>query len=106
MCPSGTKLYIVYYEVFFAYPLLICRSADFEIRAGKAYVVKITPTYHHSTYNFQTIPMVKRKCRLNSEREEESIFSYYTQKTCIYECTLKKIVPTIVSILILCPIPV
>jgi hypothetical protein len=83
--------------MLFTYPLLICRPGEFEIRAGRAYVVKITPTYHHSTYVFQTLPMVKRKCRLNSEKEEKSIFSYYTQKTCIYECTLKKIVPSLVS---------
>jgi hypothetical protein len=43
--------------------------------------------------------MVKRGCRLNSETEEVSSFKYYTQKTCIFECTLKIIIPSIVSML-------
>jgi hypothetical protein len=59
--------------------------------------VKIVPIVHKSTSDFQTLALDKRGCRLNAEKKDNSIFKYYTQKTCIFECSLRNIIPRIVS---------
>jgi hypothetical protein len=59
--------------------------------------VKIVPTVQTSTDHFRALTLDKRGCRLNAEIMEDSIFKYYTQKTCMFECTLKNIIPNIVS---------
>jgi hypothetical protein len=76
------------------------RPAEFSIRGGRAYVLRIVPTIHKSTPEFQKLSVEQRKCRFNDEQLEDqfSIFKYYTQKTCIFECTLKNVVPSKVSL--------
>jgi hypothetical protein len=75
------------------------RTSEFTIRSGRSYVVKIFPTSHTSTDDFRTITLSKRGCRLKEEKIESqySMFKYYTRKTCIFECTLKKIIPKVLS---------
>jgi hypothetical protein len=79
--------------------VLNSRMSEFTIRAGRSYRVKIVPTEHKSTDDFRTIMLKKRVCRLNEEKMDShnTIFKYYTRKTCIFECILKTIIPSVVS---------
>ena len=78
---------------------LVHRSSEFSIRAGQSYVLKIVPTFHTYTEDFESLMLDKRGCRSNNEKmeDQDSIFKYYTQKTCIFECTLKTIIPKVAS---------
>ena len=68
------------------------RSQEIKIRAGKSYHLKIIPTLHQSTPEFMGLSIENRNCSLTSEVKGDSIFNSYSQKGCIFECTLKKIV--------------
>ena len=54
--------------------------------------MKIIPTLHQSTPEFKSLSKENRNCSLTSEVKDDSIFNIYSQKGCIFECTLKKIV--------------
>jgi hypothetical protein len=74
--------------------LFICRAAAFTIQAGRAYVLKITPSVLKSTQSFHRLTLDERQCRFNDEKMEswKSMFIYYTQKTCAFECILRKVI--------------
>jgi hypothetical protein len=61
--------------------------------------MKIVPTVHISTESFKSMSLANRGCRFPEETEEsqESLFTYYTQKTCMFECTLTNIITNVVS---------
>lgn len=79
--------------------VLFCRPSAFTVYAGRAYVLKIVPTVHKYSEHFRTLTLDERKCQLNDEHAEnlDSMFKYYTQKTCIYECTLRNVLSNVVS---------
>ncbi len=64
------------------------------LEGGYAYVVKVIPTVHKATEAFRALPLEKRACRFFDELpdDQESIYSYYTQKSCVFNCMLKDIV--------------
>lgn len=75
--------------------MLHCRDNGINILAGNMYTFKVTPTVHTATENFRMISLEKRKCRFIDELPEAnttSMFTYYTQKTCMFECILKSVV--------------
>jgi hypothetical protein len=74
--------------------LFIYRPAAFTIQAGRAYVLKITPSVLKSTQSFHRLTLDERQCRFNDEKMEswKSMFIYYTQKTCAFECILRKVI--------------
>jgi hypothetical protein len=67
------------------------RVDHFVIEAGKSYTLRMVPVVQSSTNGFKALPLEKRECRLSNEIIDgrPSIFRFYTQKSCIFECTLK-----------------
>ncbi len=68
------------------------RPQGFKVVAGRSYTVKITPVVHRATENYRGIDLAKRRCRYSDEPipNHDSMFTFYSQKSCFFECTLKK----------------
>ncbi len=64
------------------------------LEGGYAYVVKVIPTVHTATASFRELPLDKRGCRFIDEqpKDQESIYQFYTHKSCVFNCMLKDIV--------------
>ena len=64
------------------------------LMAGNAYKMRIIPTVHRATDSFRDLTIDKRGCRFLDEVPENitTIFKYYTQKSCIFNCLLKQAV--------------
>ena len=75
------------------------RSKEINIIAGRSYQIKIVPTQHVATEEFKSLTKEERRCRISSEILPESIFSSYSQESCIFECTLMHAVRVILGIL-------
>ena len=65
-------------------------TRSISLKPGYEYKIEIIVDGQVSTEGFQNLPLEQRKCRLQHEIEESSIFKIYTQSNCIYECHVKK----------------
>ena len=57
---------------------------------GHEYTITITPLGQRSIQSFRDLPNYRRKCKLEDELEENSIFKIYTMDNCMYECEVAK----------------
>ncbi len=76
------------------------RNQQIKLEAGYSYTVKVTPTVHYATADFKELPLEKRECRFVEEMPEDqtSMFGLYSQKSCVFNCMLKDIVRTLLSL--------
>ena len=65
------------------------RSQGIKLRGGQSYHIRIVPTLHTTTSDFDNLSEEDRQCRLSLEMPEKSLFRNYSMKSCIYECILK-----------------
>ena len=71
----------------------------FEIRPGFETVIYVQPVVHSVSENLRTLPEHKRKCRFAEEtRNESEMFLYYTQRSCIFECSLRNAIEKAIRI--------
>ena len=61
-----------------------------EVFAGSETVLKVRPVMHVASSNFRDLTLENRKCRFSNENPsgKDSMFTYYTQKSCMFECCL------------------
>ena len=59
------------------------------LNAGYEYSIDIEPQVVQTTDSFKKMSFSQRKCKLQSETEDNSIFKFYTMKNCQYECNIK-----------------
>ena len=64
-------------------------SPAMTLSAGMEYVIDVKPQLVKTTEAFKAMNYQQRKCKLEHEVEENSIFKVYTQKNCKYECYIK-----------------
>ena len=64
-------------------------STSLTLKAGYEYYIDIHPEAEISTEAFKKLSFQQRKCRLEGEVSEDSIFKIYTKKNCKYECHVK-----------------
>ena len=68
------------------------RYTGFEVRTGYVTTLTVFPTVHKTTEEFRSIPEKKRNCKLPDEPEyEDGMYGYYSQRSCWFECTLRKV---------------
>ena len=71
------------------YNFIDTSSSFIEVNVGYKYLIRITPTQYTTSSDFLSIPPEKRKCLyLHENPNADSIFKFYSQKTCFYECQL------------------
>ena len=58
------------------------------------YYIKVTPYGKKSLDGLQNLEIEQRKCKLDQEIEEESIFKLYTENNCRYECVTQLAIDT------------
>ena len=58
------------------------------------YSIKVTPYGKKSLDGLQKLDMKQRKCKLDQEINEESIFKLYTENNCRYECVTQLAIDT------------
>ena len=63
--------------------------ASLTLKAGHEYHIEILPHGEISTTAFKKLSFMQRKCHLENEVFEDSIFKTYTAKNCKYECHVK-----------------
>ena len=61
------------------------------IDVGYQYDIKVTPVQHVTSEDFRDFPVKVRQCRYLDENPlgDESMFTYYTKNTCLYECLIR-----------------
>ena len=59
------------------------------LKPGHEYTIHITPIGQRSTEDFKTLSENDRKCKLDDELEENSLFKIYTKANCMYECEIE-----------------
>ena len=65
------------------------RSQSITLRGGQSYHLRIVPTLHSTTPDFNKLSVDDRECKLKREVPEESLFRNYSMKGCIFECILR-----------------
>ena len=60
------------------------------LKPGHEYRLGITPIGQRSTEAFRGLPKSDRKCQLDDELSENSIFKIYSKANCMYECEISK----------------
>ena len=68
------------------------RTQQIHIKAGQHHHLKIVPIRHFATSSFKELSRDTRDCQLREENDESSVFRQYSQKGCIHECILRKMV--------------
>ena len=65
-------------------------AKHFEAYTGLETIVKVKPTVHITSNSFVNLAMGDRSCRYPLEQPDagRSMFNYYTQKSCLFECRL------------------
>ena len=58
------------------------------LNPGYEYTIHITPIGQRSTQNFKSLSENDRKCKLDDELDENSMFKIYTKANCMYECEI------------------
>ena len=66
------------------------RQKSLSLKPGYEYKIEITQVGQRSTEGFRNLPKDKRKCQLENELDENSIFKIYTKANCMYECEVEK----------------
>ena len=56
------------------------------LKAGYEYFIDVTPTGQIPTEAFKNLNLEARKCKLEHEVSESSVFKVYTKNNCEYEC--------------------
>ena len=70
----------------------IHRSQGLKLRGGQSYHLKITPQVRSTTESFDEISLEDRECKLPHEVTEDSFLNSYSERGCIFECTLRSAV--------------
>ncbi len=66
-------------------------SDGVDIDIGHKYLLKVVPVQYVTSDDFRDLPVSVRKCRYADENPRtDSVFSYYSKKTCTLECLLTK----------------
>ena len=65
-------------------------SSGIEVEAGTRTHVDVTPVQHLATDGFKELGVDKRGCKHMDENDAGLLFNYYTHKSCMFECRLKK----------------
>ena len=60
------------------------------LKPGYEYTIELSPNGQKSTEGFRNLPIEDRKCQLDEELDENSIFKIYTKANCMYECEVTK----------------
>ena len=72
------------------YNFMHTSSLSAEVNAGQHLKIQVTPTQYVTSDNFKNIPAKKRNCLyLDENPNPDSIFKFYSQKSCILECQLE-----------------
>ena len=64
-------------------------SQSLTLQAGHEYHIEIFPKGEISADRFKELSLKQRKCHLENEISEDSVFKIYTQQNCKYECIIK-----------------
>ena len=56
------------------------------LKPGHEYTIEIVPLGQRSTEDFKRLSKWDRKCQLNDELDENSMFKIYSKANCKYEC--------------------
>ena len=64
-------------------------NSSLNLKAGYEYFIDVTPYATLTTDAFNKMSFSQRKCKLQYETEDNSIFKIYTVENCQYECYIK-----------------
>ena len=70
----------------------VFRSQQIHIKAGQHHHLKVVPIRHFATGSFKELSRETRECQLREDIDDSSIFRHYSQKGCVHECILRKLV--------------
>ena len=59
------------------------------LKAGMEYTIDVTPTGQFSSERFKALNIEQRKCQLERDNLQNSIFKVYTENNCRYDCLVK-----------------
>ena len=66
------------------------RKKSISLKPGYEYTIEITPVGQKSTEGLRDLSKFRRKCLLDYEVNENSIFKIYSKANCMYECEVEK----------------
>ncbi len=53
------------------------------------YTIKVKPVVYAASDDLRSLGVGERQCRYMREVPADSVFRYYTQRTCEFECRMK-----------------
>ncbi len=61
-----------------------------DLYPGQSYTIRVTPSHMGMDEAVKNLVPERRKCRLPKESGSLSIFGWYSQQSCLFECQLKR----------------